>query len=334
MTDATTRASAAMPEGLRRWWRAIPLVAAAGVAVVAWRWPALIDARAGSVIATTLTVLALAAAIIAFLRATPLPWAARLIASALAAYGIAALLQGTLAGATLSEMVGGASVWQPLPRWLRGAFVGGCLVLPLAVVVQLVKTGLRGWRNPSSTAWRELNAAIVYALCAATAFSTWTPLRQAAQPVGSAAAFAVPAVPAPGAAGLITLKETRARRVVSLELFKCTDELSGRATRIWLEREARLKNAELGVMFAEGRLRPIEKSQRRAERQPHEENEEHCARHGRCPPGEPRLALGTLACRSRYLSRTMATDLSCGGLRLHGLRLSAQLYFDCGGLAA
>ncbi|MEP6593777.1 MAG: transglutaminase domain-containing protein, partial [Acidobacteriota bacterium] len=139
------------------------------------------DGRPGSLIATSLVALALAAAALAFLMSRRLPLVGRLIGAAVAIYGVAAFVQGAAAGVAFSAMMRGQGLWQPLPWWLRGAFVGGCVVLPMASLFQAVKTGLRGWRDPGDTAWRELNEALVYALCATTAFSTWMPLVQTRQ---------------------------------------------------------------------------------------------------------------------------------------------------------
>ena len=230
-----------------RWWRLAPLAAAAAVAVVAWRWPALLDSRTGSLVAATVTVLALAAASVAFLRTSMLPLAARLIASALAVYAILALLQGAFAGTTFGEMVRGASVWQPLPRWLRGAFVGGCLLLPLAAVVQAVKAGLRGWRRSSSTAWRELNQALVYALCATTALATWTPSRRPSPPVGGAATFAVPATPTTTSTVLPALNSDPAADVDPVTFAKKTDSLVDRISRVDWNVDARADALGSGV---------------------------------------------------------------------------------------
>ncbi|MEO8522350.1 MAG: transglutaminase domain-containing protein, partial [Acidobacteriota bacterium] len=147
------------------------------------------------------------AAALAFVMARRLPLVARLVGAAVALYGVAALAQGAAAGVTFSAMTRGEGLWQPLPWWLRGAFIGGCVVLPMAALVQAVKTGSRGWRRPGGTAWRELNEALVYALCAATAFSTWMPFLQTSRQTGGRATSAAstplaePLAPSAGAAG-------------------------------------------------------------------------------------------------------------------------------------
>src|SRR3954452_25600415 len=217
-----------------RSWRAIPLPLAAAVALVAWLRPAWLDSSAGSLIAATVTILALAAASLAFLQTRKLPLVARLLAVALALYAILAFVQGTVAGMTFGAMLRGATARQRLPAWLGGAFIGGCVLLPLAAVVQTVKTGLRGWRSSSSTAWRELNQGLVYALCAATALATWTPSRQTSPPPGTAVAFAVPATLAPNtpSAALPVVNGGQAADVDPVAFAGKADALAGRISRL------------------------------------------------------------------------------------------------------
>ena len=234
MAGDKDRATGTPVHSPRGWWRLLPLAAVAGVAVVAWRWPALLEARSGSLVAATVMVAALGAASIAVLRTKALPLLIRLIMSALAVYAILAFVQGMAGGASFWAMLRGASAWQGLPIWLRGAFVGGCVVLPAAAVVQIVKTGLRGWRSPSSTAWRELNQALVYALCAATAFATWSPSPHVSQPLEGTAASAVPAT-APLATPAVALplaNAGQAKEVDPVAFAKQTDALAERVSRV------------------------------------------------------------------------------------------------------
>jgi hypothetical protein len=249
MADEKDQTMGAPAQASWRWWRVIPVAAATAVAVVAWRWPAWLDSRTGSLIAVTVTTLALAAASVAFLETRKLPLVARLLALTVAIYAIVALLQGAVAGTTFREMLLGASGWQPLPSWLRGAFIGGCVVLPLAAVVQAVKTGLRGWRSSSSTAWRELNQALVYALCAATALATWTPSRHSSRPLGNAVAFAVPATPPPAtpSAALPVVNSGQAGDVDPVAFARRTDALADRISRVDWDVDVRADALASGV---------------------------------------------------------------------------------------
>jgi hypothetical protein len=228
-------------------WRLVPLAAAASLAAVAWRWPSLLEGRIGSLIAMTVIVLVLAAATIAVLRTRMLPLAVRLIAAALAVYAITAVVQGALVGATFGEMMSGAGLWQAVPRWFRGAFIGGCVILPLAAVVQAVKAGLRGWRSSSSTTWRELNEGLVYALCAATALSTWTPSRDTSQPSSVATTLAIPAALPASFAVLPTPDAVPATDVDPIAFVKNTDSLVQRTPRLDWDVDARADALDSGV---------------------------------------------------------------------------------------
>jgi hypothetical protein len=98
----------------------------------------------------------IAVACAAVFRENRIPIALRLLFAALAAYGILAFATGAIGGATLPALLRGASLWQRLPIVLQGAFVGGLVVLPLALAVSLVGTGLRRPRGDSTHAdvWR------------------------------------------------------------------------------------------------------------------------------------------------------------------------------------
>lgn len=63
--------------------------------------------------------------------------------AALTAYGAVAFLWGIYSGTSYSSLLGGQSLWIWLPRWLQGAFIGGLIVIPAAVVVQALSRRLR-----------------------------------------------------------------------------------------------------------------------------------------------------------------------------------------------
>lgn len=58
----------------------------------------------------------------------------------LAVYGVAAYGWAIVAGTSYPELLHGQSFWSRLPRWLQGAFVGVFLAVPLATVLQTVRT--------------------------------------------------------------------------------------------------------------------------------------------------------------------------------------------------
>jgi transglutaminase-like putative cysteine protease len=64
-----------------------------------------------------------------------------------------------------AALFAGDSLWQPLPRWLQGAFIGGLVALPLALLLALVQglaRGKRGW-NPQAIGVLVLTAAVAIA---------------------------------------------------------------------------------------------------------------------------------------------------------------------------
>jgi hypothetical protein len=56
----------------------------------------------------------------------------------LGAYGVAAFVVGIMARTPYAALLHGGSLWEKAPFWLQGAFVGGLVVLPAALLVQLV----------------------------------------------------------------------------------------------------------------------------------------------------------------------------------------------------
>jgi hypothetical protein len=67
-----------------------------------------------------------------------LPWPARVAILLLAAYGVAAFVLGIMARTPYAALFHGGSLWEKAPFWLQGAFLGGVVVLPAALLVQLV----------------------------------------------------------------------------------------------------------------------------------------------------------------------------------------------------
>src|SRR3990172_12680221 len=57
----------------------------------------------------------------------------------LAIYALVGLAVAIVDHATFASLFHGGAVWQRLPRWLQGAFVGGLFLLPVAVLAQLVR---------------------------------------------------------------------------------------------------------------------------------------------------------------------------------------------------
>ena len=85
---------------------------------------------------TGLTALAILLAAWTLARAPFLPTAVRIIAGALAVYGLAAAAWGIVAATPYPALVHGQSLWTRLPFWLQGTFVGGLVLLPAALLAQ------------------------------------------------------------------------------------------------------------------------------------------------------------------------------------------------------
>ncbi len=67
-----------------------------------------------------------------------LPWPARVAIALLTAYGIAAFVVGVVADTPYAELLRGKSLWQRAPFWLQGAFIGAVVLVPAALLAQLV----------------------------------------------------------------------------------------------------------------------------------------------------------------------------------------------------
>jgi hypothetical protein len=104
-----------------------------GIVLLGWHTSTLLA------LATALAVL-LAGGVLAASRVLPLP--ARWAAGIIAAYGIAAFVPAIIAGNDYADLFHGASLWARLPFWLQGTFISALILVPAAVVFQLV-TGLR-----------------------------------------------------------------------------------------------------------------------------------------------------------------------------------------------
>src|ERR1700686_19029 len=117
-----------------------------------------------STVLALVTVLAvlLAGGVLAASRPLPPPlrWAAGIIA----AYGIAAFVPAIIAGNDYADLFHGASLWARLPFWLQGTFISALILVPAAVVLQLV-TGLR--ESPSQQSFLRRRGFQVAGLSAA-----------------------------------------------------------------------------------------------------------------------------------------------------------------------
>jgi hypothetical protein len=97
---------------------------------------------------TTATVLAVVSAVVVALsgvllaRLSFIPLPGKIAVGLLAAYGVAAFLLAVHAGTPFASLFHGGSQWTRLPFWRQGATVGGLLLVPLALLLEIV-TGIR-----------------------------------------------------------------------------------------------------------------------------------------------------------------------------------------------
>ena len=83
---------------------------------------------------------ALAGVLLARLRFIPVP--VKILAGLLAVYGAAAFLWAVRSGTPYAALFHGGSEWTGLPFWLQGATVGGLILVPVVLLVEIV-AGLR-----------------------------------------------------------------------------------------------------------------------------------------------------------------------------------------------
>jgi hypothetical protein len=110
-----------------------------------------------------------------------LPWPARGALVLVAAYGVAAFVVGIMARTPYAALLHGGSLWEKLPFWLQGAFIGAVVVLPAALLLQLV-TGVSQIRAGQLREW--CTQVLALGLCGAMVASGTT---SAAGPFASTA---------------------------------------------------------------------------------------------------------------------------------------------------
>ncbi len=99
------------------------------------------------------SALGVALAGMALCRARMLPWWSRVALGALAAYGVVSFAVAVGRATPYAALLHGASAWTRLPFWLQGAFVGGMVVLPAALVLVVVQQGFRLLRRAGPGGW-------------------------------------------------------------------------------------------------------------------------------------------------------------------------------------
>jgi hypothetical protein len=131
-----------------------------------------------------------------------LPWPARGALVLLAAYGVAAFVVGIMARTPYAALLHGGSLWEKLPFWLQGAFIGAAVVLPAGLVLQLV-TGVSQIRADQLRDWGAQVLAL--GMCAAITTSGIATARQGH--VGTSESSAAAPPPPPSVAAALSLPD-------------------------------------------------------------------------------------------------------------------------------
>lgn len=76
-------------------------------------------------------------ATVVVVRFRRLPRGLSIALAMLALYGAAAFGAGAINAVPLADLLHGQSLWTVFPRWLQGAFLGGLIVLPVAIVLEI-----------------------------------------------------------------------------------------------------------------------------------------------------------------------------------------------------
>jgi len=125
-----------------------------------------------SVILSTVSALAVAAAGLMLVRVRFLPWWGRAALGLLALYGVAAFVVGIIEGMPYPNLFQGESLWRRLPYWLQGAFIGTLVAVPMAIVAAIVDA-FRNLRAADGRGWR-LQQSLALALATLMAVSGFT----------------------------------------------------------------------------------------------------------------------------------------------------------------
>ena len=129
---------------------------------------------------TVLSVVAASAVVIAMAivgREARLPRVARWVIVFFGAYGVVAFAQGVASGVSFRALMAGGSFWRPLPYFLQGTMLGGLLVLAVALIVTVVRAGVRQPGDENRLRAVQQAVALVTAL---SLFNAALPFRPAA----------------------------------------------------------------------------------------------------------------------------------------------------------
>lgn len=119
-----------------------------------------------STLLAALSAAAICAAGVSIARVRDFPGWARVAIGTLAAYGATSFILGIVSEVPFGSVLRGHGFWTPLPFWLQGTFVGGLVVVPVALAVELVRviTHLRRRQQVEGLLHRAMALTMVLAI--------------------------------------------------------------------------------------------------------------------------------------------------------------------------
>jgi hypothetical protein len=163
------------------------IVLAATIALSAWLPAGLSHGivalrQSSAVLLSAATVLAILLAAFVAARLNVLPVAGRVVAAGLAIYSSVAFALGIMDSTAYSTFFHGGSLWQRLPFWLQGPFVGALVLVPLVLTAHIIN-GARRVRGKRLREWAVETVVLSAGLVTAAA-GAWGPREPAAEPLG------------------------------------------------------------------------------------------------------------------------------------------------------
>lgn len=93
-----------------------------------------------STVLAVVTTMAVLFAGVVLVRGRPLPAWAKMACTVLVVYGAGAFVAGILAGTPYPDLFRGRGQWDRLPFWLQGPFVSALVLIPFALLVELIRS--------------------------------------------------------------------------------------------------------------------------------------------------------------------------------------------------
>ena len=103
-----------------------------------------------------------------------LPWPARVALVLLGAYGVAAWVVGITTRTPYAALLHGQSLWEKLPFWLQGAFIGAVVVAPIGLIGEIAERIHQRWRrvDAASSGFQQAVALAMSVVVSLTGFNS------------------------------------------------------------------------------------------------------------------------------------------------------------------